>query len=118
MATRGWGRLLIAATPAPGWPAPTGLQGATESERDQDYPGFFPRSGYRDCTHDYTQDGAVPLRRYCPAQVSSHRLVELMPRALVPVCSSLYPRQGRCTGIPVVDSTPMPMWMRNISWNR
>src|SRR5215813_14369737 len=116
MATRGWGRLLIAATPAPGWPAPTGLQGATESERDQDYPGFFPRSGYRDCTHDYTQDGAVPLRRYCPAQVSSRRLVELMPRALVPVCSSLYPAKAAAPVSPL--SIPTPMWMRNISWNR
>jgi Transposase DDE domain/Transposase len=49
----------------------------------------------------------VPLRRYCPAQVSYRRLVELMPRALVPGCGSLYPRKGRCTGISVVDATPI-----------
>jgi hypothetical protein len=37
--------------------------------------------------------------------VSYSRFVELMPRALVPLCGYLHTRKGRCTGITFVDST-------------
>jgi hypothetical protein len=39
--------------------------------------------------------------------VSYNRFVELMPRALVPLCNYLHTRKGRCTGITFVDSTPL-----------
>jgi hypothetical protein len=39
--------------------------------------------------------------------VSYQRFVELLPRALVPLCCSLSTRTGRCTGIACIDSTPL-----------
>lgn len=68
---------------------------------------FFHRSGYRDFKRYYTQYVARSLRPYFPALVSYPRFVELMPRALVPLCGYLYTRKGRCTGITFVDSTPL-----------
>jgi hypothetical protein len=50
---------------------------------------------------------AVHLRPYFPDLVSYNRFVELMPRALVPLCNYLHTRKGRCTGITFVDSTPL-----------
>jgi hypothetical protein len=50
---------------------------------------------------------AVHLRPYFPNLVSYNRFVELMPRALVPLCNYLHTRKGRCTGITFVDSTPL-----------
>ena len=67
---------------------------------------FFHHRAYRDFKHDYTQYVAVHLRPYFPALVSYQRFVALMPRALVPLCGYLHTRQGRCTGITFVDSTP------------
>ena len=68
---------------------------------------FFHRSGYRDFKHYYTQYVVVHLRPYFPALVSYQRFVELMPRALVPLCGYLHTRRGHCTGITFVDSTPI-----------
>jgi hypothetical protein len=68
---------------------------------------YFHRSHYRDFKHYYTEYVAVHLRPYFPALVSHHRFVELMPRALVPLCTYLHTRKGRCTGITLVDSTPL-----------
>ena len=68
---------------------------------------LFHQSGYRDFKHYYTQYVAVHLRPYFPALVSYQRFVELMPRALVPLCGYLHTRRGRCTGITFVDSTPL-----------
>ena len=68
---------------------------------------FFHQSGYRDFKHYYTQYVAVHLRPYFPALVSYQRFVDLMPRALVPLCGYLHTRRGRCTGITFVDSTPL-----------
>jgi hypothetical protein len=39
--------------------------------------------------------------------VSYPRFVELMPRALVPLCCYLHTRKGRCMGIACIDSTPL-----------
>jgi DDE family transposase len=64
-------------------------------------------SHYRPFKHYYT-DCVVPrLRPYFPTLVSYTRFVELMPRALVPLCCYLYTRKGRCTGIAFIDSTPL-----------
>src|ERR687892_1086766 len=68
---------------------------------------YFHRSHYRDFKHYYTEYVAGHLRPYFPALVSYSRFVELMPRALVPLCGYLYTRKGRCTGITFVDSTSL-----------
>jgi hypothetical protein len=68
---------------------------------------FFHPSGYRDFKPYYPQYVAVHLRPYFPALVSYQRFVDLMPRALVPLCGYLHTRRGRCTGITFVDSTPI-----------
>jgi hypothetical protein len=47
------------------------------------------------------------LRPYFPHLVGYHRFVELMPRALVPLCGYLSTRKGRHTGIAFIDSTPL-----------
>ena len=64
-------------------------------------------SPYRTFTHYSTEYVAVPLRPYFPHLVGYQRLGELMPRALVPWCCYLAPRKGCCTGLAVLDSTPL-----------
>ena len=68
---------------------------------------YFHCSHYRDFKHYYTEYVTTQLRPYFPALVSYSRFVELMPRALVPLCGYLHTRKGRCTGITFVDSTPL-----------
>jgi Transposase DDE domain len=68
---------------------------------------YFHCSHYRDFKHYYTEYVATHLRSYFPALVSYSRFVELMPRALVPLCGYLHTRKGRCTGVTFVDSTPL-----------
>ena len=67
----------------------------------------FPRSHYRTFKHYYT-DCVVPrLRPYFPTLICYTRFVELIPRALVPLCCSLHTRKGRGTGVACIDSTPL-----------
>ena len=68
---------------------------------------YFHRSHYRDFKHYYTEYVEEHLRPYFPALVSYSRFVELMPRAVVPLCGYLHTRKGRCTGITFVDSTSL-----------
>jgi Transposase DDE domain len=68
---------------------------------------FFHSSHYRDFKHYYTEYVEGHLRPYFPTLVSYSRFVELMPRTLVPLCSYLHTRKGRCTGITFVDSTSL-----------
>jgi Transposase DDE domain len=68
---------------------------------------YFHWSHYRTCKHSYTDYVTPHLRPYFPTCVSSNRFVELMPRALVPLCCYLHTRQGCCTGIACIDSTPL-----------
>jgi Transposase DDE domain len=67
---------------------------------------YFHCSHYRTLKHYYTAYVEPHLRPYFPTLVSYNRFVELMPRALVPLTCYLRTRQGRCTGIAFVDSTP------------
>ena len=62
---------------------------------------------YRPFKHDYMEYGAGHLRPYFPALVRSPRFVELLARALLPLCCSLSTRTGRCTGMACIDSTPL-----------
>jgi hypothetical protein len=68
---------------------------------------YFHASHYRDFKAYYLAHVQVHLRPYFPALVSYTRFVDLMPRALVPLCCYLQTRKGRCTGIAFIDSTPL-----------
>jgi DDE family transposase len=68
---------------------------------------YFHASHYRAFKHYYTTYVATHLRPYFPALVSYSRFVELMPRAVVPLCGYLHTRKGRCTGITFIDSTSL-----------
>ena len=67
----------------------------------------FHGSHYRTFKHYYTAYVVPHLQSYFPALVSYTRFVELLPRALVPLCCYLHTRKGRCTGIAFVDSTTL-----------
>lgn len=65
---------------------------------------FFHRSRFRDFKSYYTGFVLRHLRAQFPRAVSYTRFVELMPRALVPLCAYLNQRK-RCTrGIAFIDS--------------
>ena len=68
---------------------------------------YFHRSHYRNFKHYDTEYVEGHLRPYFPTLVSYSRFVELMPRALVPLCGYLHTRKGRCTGITFVDATSL-----------
>ena len=68
---------------------------------------YFHSSHYRDFKHYYTEYVATHLRPYFPTLVSYSRFVELIPRAVVPLCGYLHTQKGRCTGITFVDSTSL-----------
>lgn len=68
---------------------------------------YFHWSHYRTFKHYYTEYVMAHLHPYFPQLVGYHRFVELMPRALVPLCCYLSTRKGRCTGIAFIDSTPL-----------
>jgi hypothetical protein len=68
---------------------------------------YFHRSHYRTFKHYYMNCVVPQLRPYFPTLVSSTRFVELMPRALVPLCCYLHTRKGCCTGIAFIDATPL-----------
>src|SRR5215471_15832498 len=71
---------------------------------------YFHWSYYRTFKYYYTEYIAVHLRPYFPQLVSYQRFVELIPRALLPLCGYLATRKGRCTGIAFIDSTPLAVW--------
>ena len=64
-------------------------------------------SHYRTFKHYYTEYVLAHLHPSFPQLVGYQRFVELMPRALVPLCCYLSTRKGRCTGIAFIDSTPL-----------
>ena len=68
---------------------------------------YFHWSHYRTFKHYYTEYVAVHLRPYFPQRVGYQRFVELMPRALVPLCCYLATRTGCRTGLACIDSTPL-----------
>jgi hypothetical protein len=67
----------------------------------------FQQSGYRTFKGFSTQHVQVALRQEFPHAVSYSRLVELMPRFLVPLAIYLHTQRGPCTGISFIDSTPL-----------
>ena len=68
---------------------------------------LFQESGYRTFKGFYTQHVQAHLRQEFPGLVSYSRIVELMPRFLVPLAIYLHTQLGPCTGISFIDSTSL-----------
>jgi transposase len=68
---------------------------------------LFHASNYRTFKHFYLQHVQVHLRGEFPRQVSYHRFIEWVPRALVALVCFLHTRMGTCTGLSFIDSTPL-----------
>lgn len=68
---------------------------------------MFHASSYRNFKAYYCEQ---VMKHYAAAfarLVSYQRFVELMPQALVPLCSYLQSRKGECSGISFIDSTSL-----------
>lgn len=68
---------------------------------------YFHLSHYRDFKAFYKQYVLCHLRSEFPRLVSYNRFVELMPKALLPLCLYLHARFGQVTGISFIDATPV-----------
>lgn len=69
---------------------------------------YYHQSWYKDFKHYYQEHVQTDLRRDFPDLVSYHRFVELIPRALLPMCLFLNYRcsLSKRTGIYYIDSAP------------
>src|SRR3989440_8861885 len=68
---------------------------------------MFHSSSYRNFKAYYTEQVLKSYTWAFPRMVSYQRFVELMPRALVPLCGYLQTRKGECSGISFIDSTSL-----------
>ena len=68
---------------------------------------MFHSSSYRNFKAYYTEQVLKQYTWAFPRLVSYQRFVELMPRALVPLCGYLQSRKGQCSGISFIDSTSL-----------
>src|SRR6056300_1710089 len=68
---------------------------------------MFYRSGYRYFKDFYIKNVQKNWKKYFPVLVSYNRFVELMPKALLALCSFLKTRFGKPTGISYIDSTSL-----------
>jgi hypothetical protein len=68
---------------------------------------MFHSSAYRNFKAYYMEHVLKHYAGAFPRLPSYQRFVELMPRALVPLCGYLQTRKGRCSGISFVDSTSL-----------
>ena len=68
---------------------------------------LFQQSGYRTFKAYYTQHVQTHLRAEFPQLVSYNRVIELLPRVLVPLTVYLHTQLGQCTGISFVDLTAL-----------
>jgi hypothetical protein len=67
----------------------------------------FHQSCYRTFKHYYLKYVQVALRQEFPHLLSYTRLVEVMANYLVPLVAYLQTKQGQCSGISFIDSTPL-----------
>jgi len=67
----------------------------------------FHQAHYRHFKAYYTEHVQVYLQGEFPQLVSYSRFVQLMPRVLVVLCAYLHYCFGQCTGIGLIDSTPL-----------
>jgi hypothetical protein len=75
----------------------------TDTAGEPAHLGLLPLEPLPQCQQDSPKNVVAPLRPYCPRLGRSTRWVAGLPRALVPLCCSLYPRQGRGTLLAVGD---------------
>jgi transposase len=68
---------------------------------------WFHASHYRTFKHYYFDSVLPGKRAEFPGLPSYTRFVELIPRALLPLCAYLQTRQGQPTGIQFIDSLPI-----------
>jgi transposase len=68
---------------------------------------MFHSSSYRNFKAYYTEQVLKHYAGAFPRLPSYQRFVELMPRALVPLCGYLQTRKGRCSGVSFIDSTSL-----------
>ena len=68
---------------------------------------MFHSSSYRNFKAYYTEQVIKNYLWAFPRLTSYQRFVELMPRALVPLCGYLQTRLGECSGISFIDSTSL-----------
>ena len=68
---------------------------------------MFHSSSYRNFKAYYTEQVLKHYASAFPRLTSYQRFVELMPRALVPLCGYLRIRFGECSGISFIDSTSL-----------
>jgi hypothetical protein len=68
---------------------------------------MFHSSSYRNFKAYYAEQVMKHYAGAFPRLVSYQRFVELMPRALVPLCGYLQTRKGECSGISFIDSTSL-----------
>lgn len=68
---------------------------------------MFHSSSYRDFKAYYTEQVMKHYAAAFPHLISYQRFVELMPRALAPLCGYLRTRLGQCSGISFIDSTSL-----------
>ncbi len=67
----------------------------------------FHQSHYRDVKAFYLLHVCRHLAGAFPQQLSYHRLVAVIPPALVPLCVYLHTRKGQATGIAFIDATSL-----------
>ena len=67
----------------------------------------FHQACYRNFKAYYTRHVQVHLAGEFPHLVSYSRFVQLIPRVLVVLCAYLHYCFGQCTGISLIDSTPL-----------
>jgi hypothetical protein len=68
---------------------------------------YFHQARYREFKTYYTRYVQVHLQGEFPQLVSYRRFVQWIPRVLVVLCAYLYYCFGQCTGISLIDSTPL-----------
>lgn len=67
----------------------------------------FHQSHYRNFKAYYSEYVMAHLRDEFPGLVSYNRLIELVPRVLIPLAAYLQSCLGRCTGISFIDATSL-----------
>ncbi len=100
---------------APEWQQKQLLQGTKQRQRSGQLCEsemmtiliYFHQARYRDFKTYYTRYVQVHLQGEFPHLVSYSRFVQLMPRVLVVLCAYLHHCFGQCTGISLMDSTPL-----------
>ena len=67
----------------------------------------FHRSHHRDFKNFYTVFVRFYFKTHFPARLSYTRFLEVMPRALAPLCAYFTPIKGQPRGLEFVDSTSL-----------